>query len=222
MQAIESQILASLQGCESSKNKVRGIGQLLICLLWHLLCHIPPCPTLACLSTLNPALIPLLPEGVQSCPWDRAVPPGFLSPLPHLPLAPQSTLPPMWLDPAWFIPSLDISALSPHFGPLSPAPLAHSWPLQTLLSEPPCWPASWSVVWHDGSGAGCMVGWLACSEGASWGSFQARLGSQGDAQAMQAVRTARGNSFCVDCDAPSKRCHAGRGAHREGRGLQPP
>lgn len=39
--------------------------------------------------------------------------------------------------------------------------------------------------------------------------LQARLGSQGDAQAMQAVRTARGNSFCVDCDAPSKEHRAG-------------
>uniref|UniRef100_A0A7M4DY78 Arf-GAP with GTPase, ANK repeat and PH domain-containing protein 3 n=1 Tax=Crocodylus porosus TaxID=8502 RepID=A0A7M4DY78_CROPO len=31
----------------------------------------------------------------------------------------------------------------------------------------------------------------------------ARLGSQSDALALQAVRTARGNSFCVDCDAPN-------------------
>ncbi|NWU69762.1 AGAP3 protein, partial [Pterocles burchelli] len=31
---------------------------------------------------------------------------------------------------------------------------------------------------------------------------KARLGSQGDAQAMQAVGGGRGNSFCVDCDAP--------------------
>lgn len=27
---------------------------------------------------------------------------------------------------------------------------------------------------------------------------------------MQAVRTARGNSFCVDCDAPSKKCCTGK------------
>lgn len=53
------------------------------------------------------------------------------------------------------------------------------------------------------------------------GSLQARLGSQGDAQAMQAVRTARGNSFCVDCDAPSKKCCTG-GAHPGGEGLQTP
>lgn len=78
VQAIESQILASLQGCESSKNKVRGLGQLLFYFLWHLLCHIPPCLTLVCLSTLNPALISLLPVRVQSRPWDCAVPPRFL------------------------------------------------------------------------------------------------------------------------------------------------
>lgn len=68
-----------------------------------------------------------------------------------------------------------------------------------------------------------MVGWLACSEEGVVGSFQARLGSQGDAQAMQAVRTARGNSFCVDCDAPSKRPYTGRGAHlgREGAPATP-
>ncbi|PKU40094.1 arf-gap with ank repeat and ph domain-containing protein 3 [Limosa lapponica baueri] len=35
-----------------------------------------------------------------------------------------------------------------------------------------------------------------------WSEVLARLGSQSDAQAMQGVRTARGNSFCVDCDAP--------------------
>lgn len=62
-------------------------------------------------------------------------------------------------------------------------------------------------------------GWPAL-KGPLWRSLQARLGSQGDAQAMQAVRTARGNSFCVDCDAPSKRCALG--VTREGRGLQPP
>ena len=58
--------------------------------------------------------------------------------------------------------------------------------------------------------------------------FQARLGSQSDAQAMQAVRTARGNSFCVDCDAPSKKQWGETGrwgcSPREGRGTpsQPP
>lgn len=39
--------------------------------------------------------------------------------------------------------------------------------------------------------------------------LQARLGSQSDALALQAVRTARGNSFCVDCDAPSESTRAG-------------
>ncbi|XP_066483761.1 arf-GAP with GTPase, ANK repeat and PH domain-containing protein 3 [Tiliqua scincoides] len=32
---------------------------------------------------------------------------------------------------------------------------------------------------------------------------KARLGSQTDALALQSVRTVRGNSFCVDCDAPN-------------------
>ncbi|KAJ7411796.1 Arf-GAP with GTPase, ANK repeat and PH domain-containing protein 3 [Willisornis vidua] len=43
---------------------------------------------------------------------------------------------------------------------------------------------------------------LASLQGCESSKNKARLGSQGDAQAMQAVRTARGNSFCVDCDAP--------------------
>lgn len=67
-------------------------------------------------------------------------------------------------------------------------------------------------------GSGCVVGCLACSEESLVGSLQARLGSQGDAQAMQAVRTARGNSFCVDCDAPSKRHRTG-GSHLGGEGA---
>uniref|UniRef100_A0A803VZL9 ArfGAP with GTPase domain, ankyrin repeat and PH domain 3 n=1 Tax=Ficedula albicollis TaxID=59894 RepID=A0A803VZL9_FICAL len=44
---------------------------------------------------------------------------------------------------------------------------------------------------------------LASLQGCESTKNKARLGSQGDAQAMQAVRTARGNSFCVDCDAPN-------------------
>ncbi|KAM7069916.1 arf-GAP with GTPase, ANK repeat and PH domain-containing protein 3-like [Acridotheres tristis] len=44
---------------------------------------------------------------------------------------------------------------------------------------------------------------LASLQGCESSKNKARLGSQGDAQAMQAVRTARGNSFCVDCDAPT-------------------
>ncbi|XP_025902234.1 arf-GAP with GTPase, ANK repeat and PH domain-containing protein 3-like, partial [Nothoprocta perdicaria] len=44
---------------------------------------------------------------------------------------------------------------------------------------------------------------LASLQGCESSKNKARLGSQGDAQAMQAVRTARGNSFCVDCDAPN-------------------
>lgn len=34
--------------------------------------------------------------------------------------------------------------------------------------------------------------------------LQSRLGSQSDAMAIQSIRNVRGNSFCVDCDAPSK------------------
>ncbi|NXM89677.1 AGAP3 protein, partial [Oenanthe oenanthe] len=44
---------------------------------------------------------------------------------------------------------------------------------------------------------------LASLQGCESSKNKARLGSQGDAQAMQAVHTARGNSFCVDCDAPN-------------------
>lgn len=33
--------------------------------------------------------------------------------------------------------------------------------------------------------------------------LQSRLGSQSDAMAIQSIRNVRGNSFCVDCDAPS-------------------
>lgn len=33
---------------------------------------------------------------------------------------------------------------------------------------------------------------------------QTRLGNQNAALAVQAVRTVRGNSFCIDCDAPSE------------------
>lgn len=33
---------------------------------------------------------------------------------------------------------------------------------------------------------------------------QSRLGSQSDAMVIQSIRNVRGNSFCVDCDAPSK------------------
>lgn len=92
VQAIESQILASLQGCESSKNKVRGLDQFLFYILWHLFCHILPCPPLACLSTLNPALIPLLPVRFSPIPGTMHFP-RFLA---------TSSLPgsvhPMWLD----------------------------------------------------------------------------------------------------------------------------
>lgn len=35
---------------------------------------------------------------------------------------------------------------------------------------------------------------------------QARRNSQSDAVALQAIRNAKGNNFCVDCDAPSKSC----------------
>ncbi|KFV65858.1 Arf-GAP with GTPase, ANK repeat and PH domain-containing protein 3, partial [Dryobates pubescens] len=44
---------------------------------------------------------------------------------------------------------------------------------------------------------------LASLQGCESSKNKARLGSQSDAQAMQAVRNARGNSFCVDCDAPN-------------------
>uniref|UniRef100_A0A8C0HDF2 ArfGAP with GTPase domain, ankyrin repeat and PH domain 3 n=1 Tax=Chelonoidis abingdonii TaxID=106734 RepID=A0A8C0HDF2_CHEAB len=44
---------------------------------------------------------------------------------------------------------------------------------------------------------------LASLQGCESSKNKARLGSQSDALALQTVRTARGNSFCVDCDAPN-------------------
>uniref|UniRef100_A0A8C5EYW0 Arf-GAP with GTPase, ANK repeat and PH domain-containing protein 3 n=1 Tax=Gopherus evgoodei TaxID=1825980 RepID=A0A8C5EYW0_9SAUR len=44
---------------------------------------------------------------------------------------------------------------------------------------------------------------LASLQGCESSRNKARLGSQSDALALQTVRTARGNSFCVDCDAPN-------------------
>lgn len=50
---------------------------------------------------------------------------------------------------------------------------------------------------------------------------QARMDSQSEAVAIQAIRNARGNSLCVDCGAPSE-CHGvlggAWGAGRGGRG----
>lgn len=42
--------------------------------------------------------------------------------------------------------------------------------------------------------------------------WQTRLGNQNPALAVQAVRTVRGNSFCIDCDAPSECRGAASGA----------
>lgn len=50
VQAIESQILASLQGCESSKNKVRGLGRVLLCSLLSATCFAVSIPVQASLS----------------------------------------------------------------------------------------------------------------------------------------------------------------------------
>lgn len=50
---------------------------------------------------------------------------------------------------------------------------------------------------------------------------QARLGNQNTALAVQAVRTVRGNSFCIDCDAPSE-CRGGRDGPREEAGRACP
>ncbi|XP_043365777.1 arf-GAP with GTPase, ANK repeat and PH domain-containing protein 3 isoform X2 [Dermochelys coriacea] len=44
---------------------------------------------------------------------------------------------------------------------------------------------------------------LASLQGCESSKNKTRLGSQSDALALQTVRTARGNSFCVDCDAPN-------------------
>ncbi|XP_075773678.1 LOW QUALITY PROTEIN: arf-GAP with GTPase, ANK repeat and PH domain-containing protein 3, partial [Pelodiscus sinensis] len=44
---------------------------------------------------------------------------------------------------------------------------------------------------------------LASLQGCESSKNKTRLGSQSDALALQTVRTTRGNSFCVDCDAPN-------------------
>ncbi|XP_044278458.1 arf-GAP with GTPase, ANK repeat and PH domain-containing protein 3 isoform X2 [Varanus komodoensis] len=44
---------------------------------------------------------------------------------------------------------------------------------------------------------------LASLQGCESSKNKARLGSHGDATALQSMRTVRGNSFCVDCDAPN-------------------
>lgn len=218
VQAIESQILASLQGCESSKNKVRGLGQLLFYLLRHLFCHFPPCPMLACLSKLNPV-------GSLSFQWEFSPVLGLCSSLGFLVTSSLSGSGPTEYSAPHVAGSCMVHSLPGHFCPFSPL-----WPAVPCSSGPPApvvrAPTLASllqrgVAWQEG----CRVrvgGWPAPK--GSVGSLQARLGSQGDAQAMQAVRTARGNSFCVDCDAPSKRWHAARGAHPggAGRGLQAP
>ena len=46
---------------------------------------------------------------------------------------------------------------------------------------------------------------------------QTRVGNHNAALAVQAVRTVRGNSFCIDCDAPSE-CGGRRGWGRGGFG----
>ncbi|XP_042328161.1 arf-GAP with GTPase, ANK repeat and PH domain-containing protein 3 [Sceloporus undulatus] len=44
---------------------------------------------------------------------------------------------------------------------------------------------------------------LASLQGCESSKNKARLGGHGDALALQSIRTVRGNSFCVDCDAPN-------------------
>nr|XP_060638786.1 arf-GAP with GTPase, ANK repeat and PH domain-containing protein 3 [Anolis sagrei ordinatus]XP_060638787.1 arf-GAP with GTPase, ANK repeat and PH domain-containing protein 3 [Anolis sagrei ordinatus] len=44
---------------------------------------------------------------------------------------------------------------------------------------------------------------LASLQGCESSKNKARLGGRGDALALQSIRTVRGNSFCVDCDAPN-------------------
>lgn len=61
---------------------------------------------------------------------------------------------------------------------------------------------------------------LASLQGCRSAKDKTRLGNQNPALAVQAVRTVRGNSFCIDCDAPSE-CRgaasgAGVGGGREG------
>lgn len=51
--------------------------------------------------------------------------------------------------------------------------------------------------------------------------WQTRLGNQNPALAVQAVRTVRGNSFCIDCDAPSE-CRGAAGGAGVGGGREGP
>lgn len=63
VQAIESQILASLQGCESSKNKVRGLSRVLLYFLLSGICFL--CPPLS--------QAPLSIQAGSSCPHASAL-----------------------------------------------------------------------------------------------------------------------------------------------------
>lgn len=69
VQAIESQILASLQGCESSKNKVGGLGQVL--LVFHV--------SVTHFAASMP--VPGLPVQAGSCPDPSAPRQGWIPPL---------------------------------------------------------------------------------------------------------------------------------------------
>lgn len=207
MQAIESQILASLQGCESSKNKVRAAACCLIPPLWRLLCCIHTCPGLNASSSLcsQSGCVPSLWHSLPVFPSPLWIPsPFWLCPTepPHLALPlrePCSCWPP-----ALPLSSLQISAVF-----RNPA---------LLIPGAQHWGSRW--LWGGDPGGGGPEDAVGPPEVATV-SLQARLGSQGDAQAMQAVRTARGNSFCVDCDAPSKEHRAG-GTGGVGRDGTPP
>lgn len=82
--------------------------------------------------------------------------------------------------------SLFFLRVLPHLLPLIPACL---W-FESICS---CFPflCSWSERSH----------WFVLSLVPT---SQSRLGSQSDAMAIQSIRNVRGNSFCVDCDAPSE------------------
>lgn len=139
VQAIESQILASLQGCESSKNKVGGLGQVLLVFMSLSPTLLHPCLFQACLSRLAPVLIPLLPGRVGSHPWDCAAPSlGFCPlrvprPLPTLAVAPQSSFSCIALPSTALV-------LAPCPGPPALAPPAapsHTWGSLQAVHEHP-------------------------------------------------------------------------------------
>lgn len=173
VQAIESQILASLQGCESSKNKVRGLGQGLLGFHISVIHLLHPCLFQACLSKLDPVPIPLLPVRVGSHPWDCAALSGFLSPLrvpcplPILAAAPRSSSRPALLPPRQLCCSLPVLARQPLPRRLPPA--ARGDPSGLSVSTRPGDPPAAALLGACRSVAPVLPGGLRGGDGSAQG-----------------------------------------------------